>query len=72
MFAGDLNSLTRSIFKVTYYLKVHNAHLKLALPIEVFRNSQSWYFYWHFLYCLKYENELEIVASDINVNSGSL
>ena len=64
MFAGDLNSLARSI------LKVHNALLKgSALPIEVFRNSQSWYFCWHFLYCLKYENELEIVASDNNVNS---
>ena len=32
--------------------------------IEIFRNSQSWH-YWHFV-LLKYENELELVTSDID------
>ena len=38
LYENNRNSTTRSHFKGNGCLKVHNAHLKLPSPIEIFRN----------------------------------
>ena len=58
--------IEKFIVKQSVSSLVHR-HWRLNEPSEVSRNYPCWH-YWHFI-LLKYENDLELVTTDISFNS---